>query len=1046
MRWLILLLLVVVYSTGDAITLLAVPTPTTSPGGLCVVVGRMPVQELAALHQDGRMLVDCLVPEARDVEPMRVAIATLGLNGLVTVRHLPPGRPLPYVDGLVNLLISDNSVDPSEVARVVAPFGTTRIAGKTTTVPLPATMGEWPQSNADAAQSNWSPDTLAGPPTGFRWISPMIDVAVPGGKSPLRTSGGRVFSFIFDAKGRTQLEARNAFNGTALWSIPAQYEQTVHNNDTLIANPNHVYAYLATHEYMSCIDARTGTILWTLENGTRWEKQGPKPRGGAERKTWEEYNTAMKTSVAFAQTIQDGSRVVVLRDSHVGVFDDNTGKKLWAVDLPGVKRLKGAIGQGRLYVVSHLEGMDLGGHRGTEGGIGVGRALAFDLATGREVWRTEQADIMGDGIGMLYMAPHFHKDRIVLAAKLVSYPNSKKGSGNSTLPPGWRFIALDAATGKVKWRESDTESGGKIDRGTIWVSGSLVDQRTGEFWIGSFNRAIGIDTATGKQIANRPVGGRPCFWCRGIGDWFAAGPFWVHLRTGETAAFGTLRPDCNDTVYGVYGGVMSSNSNCECHKFIQGRVMMTSGPVPKTTPDNERLEIFTPLAPTPEVAGGWPSLMADGQRSGRAIGKIPQSPKSTWSADLTIKLPAGPIAQDWANDPTIRLLSPAVVAGDTVVVAQGHQHTLIALSATTGDVLWRTVLGGRIDSPPTLWRGHAYAGCRDGYVYAVNLKDGRIAWRHLVANDRRMMVNASQLESLWPVLGTTVIHNGKLYAAGGITSQHDGGIWVACIDPLAGQSRWRARTLSPGSFQNSVRLEPPVVIGNKIWMDKMAFDLETGEGGDAAAKILRDAEASAGHKPKKPNPLPVYPDDRIALATSGDSAWFGWPLRDQILFPGFSGMQMTMMMPGARTNHRGGSVGHWATDDNGHYRVGFGEYQRKFGDGRIDTLSAWKADDPKAGFKGKDATEPLWKVATGHGVAVAMDAEAILLIESGSGTSGTLYLNPGTPQMNIFKRSDGTSLTPGGIKLPSPVTWRGVAVGNGAIYLSLEDAKLVCWR
>jgi hypothetical protein len=147
--------------------------------GLAVKIGPSTVEELTALTNEGRMLVECLTPDRTSADALREQVAKAGLLGLITVKQHFSG-PLPYVGTSVNLLIADmdapGAPPAAEIARVVAPFGATYLRQKgtwaATRIPLPPTMDEWPQANKGPEQNAWSSDQHAGPITGLRWFSP----------------------------------------------------------------------------------------------------------------------------------------------------------------------------------------------------------------------------------------------------------------------------------------------------------------------------------------------------------------------------------------------------------------------------------------------------------------------------------------------------------------------------------------------------------------------------------------------------------------------------------------------------------------------------------------------------------------------------------------------------------------------------------------------------------------------------------------------------------------------------------------------------------
>jgi hypothetical protein len=62
-----------------------------------------------------------------------------------------------------------------------------------------------------------------------------------------------------------------------------------------------------------------------------------------------------------------------------------------------------------------------------------------------------------------------------------------------------------------------------------------------------------------------------------------------------------------------------------------------------------------------------------------------------------------------------------------------------------------------------------------------------LAWRLRIAPEQRLVCSFGQLESAWPVHGSVLVQNNKLYAAAGRVSYLDGGIYMYKIDPYCGK-------------------------------------------------------------------------------------------------------------------------------------------------------------------------------------------------------------------------------------------------------------------
>ncbi|MFO7902244.1 MAG: PQQ-binding-like beta-propeller repeat protein [Pirellulaceae bacterium] len=133
------------------------------------------------------------------------------------------------------------------------------------------------------------------------------------------------------------------------------------------------------------------------------------------------------------------------------------------------------------------------------------------------------------------------------------------------------------------------------------------------------------------------------------------------------------------------------------------------------------------------------------------------------------------------------ILTPLVAAGGKIFVAEPEAHMVHALRAKDGKHLWDFVADGRIDSPPTIHDGLCIFGSTDGYVYCLSAADGTLAWRFQAAPEDRQVCVKDRLESAWPVHGSVLVRDDKVYCTAGRSSHLDGGIHVYALDPYSGK-------------------------------------------------------------------------------------------------------------------------------------------------------------------------------------------------------------------------------------------------------------------
>ncbi|MHC4508178.1 MAG: outer membrane protein assembly factor BamB family protein, partial [Planctomycetota bacterium] len=67
------------------------------------------------------------------------------------------------------------------------------------------------------------------------------------------------------------------------------------------------------------------------------------------------------------------------------------------------------------------------------------------------------------------------------------------------------------------------------------------------------------------------------------------------------------------------------------------------------------------------------------------------------------------VGPKWHSQLGGRLSSPVVAEGK-VFIASVDTHQIYALDADLGVVAWSYITGGRVDSPPTVWKGRVLFG------------------------------------------------------------------------------------------------------------------------------------------------------------------------------------------------------------------------------------------------------------------------------------------------------------------------------------------------
>jgi outer membrane protein assembly factor BamB len=770
-------------------------------GGLVVHLGCRSAALLGEFASDKRFVAHGLVRHAGAVAAVRTALAARGLYGRASAEQLI-GTKLPYADHLVRFLVVEESlgVDKAEMLRVLCPRGVlyrkTPKGWRRTVKPRPAALDEWTHARHGADGNVVSRDRLVGPPTNARWISGLRssergvqDTQV------IVSSTGRLFAAAGHRK--LSLIARDAFSGIVLWERPYSYKmrslgyRTFWRQAPLIAVGPLVYIA------GKALDAGTG-----------------------------------KEAFSFAgdpKACADG----VLITEQMRALDAKTGKEIWrhSAEANGL-----ALAGRRAYIT---EG------KWPEKG-GPVQLVCLDLKTGKVRWRREiklptpatRATTQYDGYsprstpnGLLAGIVHH---RGVLALEVTrTYIHLFSASDGTPLrsvryknwapyASGLRALMID---GKLWLPTFDT--GEKFDFGVTINAHSLADGRK--------VKTLKLKTPIRQRC--RPPQASEAFL-------FLGGMNAVDLATGAGESMPIARAACHIGLVLANGLIYAPPTHCRCYSMIPGYVALESRgqmhlpPAKANNTDHRQTgPALRKILPSGRKGStdDWPGFRQDSMR--RAHVKTAPRPdgKLLWNRDLGQSEPSSPVA-----------------AGGLVLVALSEAHRIDAIDMTTGRRKWSFVAGGRIDGPPTIRGGLCVFGCRDGWVYALRLSDGVLAWRNLAAPAVRRIMVHGQLESAWPAAASVAISDETVCVAAGRHNLAEGGVVVAAFDLTGGKKKWQKETphrdlthsLTGGAYENlskpySVTPDPRpsaavlsgwlVCDGKAVQVDRLgAFDIKSG--------------------------------------------------------------------------------------------------------------------------------------------------------------------------------------------------------------------------
>lgn len=795
--------------------------------GLCVVLGcgrEGSAGLLAELAAQSRMLAHGLAFDAQGLERARAAIEAKGLPGRAMAEHVAL-KPLPYVNDLVDLAVIEDpqglaaqGVSMDEVLRVVAPEGAVCVkegaAWKATRKPRPKEMDEWTHVRRGPDDNMVSTDRLARFPMGLRWIDGLPKnlnrwASVRGWV----LAGGRCFALsatevenLNKARKTHYLVARNAYNGLPLWKLDCEttddgaalYWQ---NAGPLVADAKRVYAVkkdkaigvdAATGEIAATFDTKYAPARMLLLNGVLvtvcWEGRDVSKSPLLQGSLWATWVSKNSTGTVEA-------------------FDAATGTRKWTLPVGAHT----ALGAGEsVFVLGQT-----GNPPTAQEVIGV------DLQSGKERWRVPHAKLGAEADLQLSVA----------GPGYVVVTRRKCGS----------VAVLGEQDGRVLWEDKVVPKADAKPGVTSWLWTPVVD---GQVWLRGQRR----DPLTGEAKGKMPtwVPGQGCTPSVLVGNLITQSRGCTYNEFPETSdgktkartiAFKAARGACMQGMVPAYGMFYTAQNNCVC---APGQILgfLAFGPNGAELAEKD-FEQPRPIEQGPafgKVEGDegspseWPLYRGNAARTGANKAAVPGTLKIAWQAQLN-KYASGPLAAAWQAR-LEQVLNAPVAAGGLVVTAGSEDGTVYAREAATGKAAWRALLGGRIDSAPTLYKGYCFVGCRDGWLYALRAKDGALAWRTRVAPVERRMVAHGQVESIWPAIGSALVHDGVLYANAGRGSESDGGVAALALDPATGRALW-SKPVGVGALNRNdlLRAEDGALCWNLTKLDP-----KTGQPPEAPAK------------------------------------------------------------------------------------------------------------------------------------------------------------------------------------------------------------------
>ena len=1034
-------------------------------GGLAVFLDCDDFSKIAGATAGESWLVHCLYRDPETVAAARDFYQSRGIHGRVTADSLS-SNGLPYVDNLVNVLVVGDftvfgrqGLNAGEIARCLAPRGKVCLpdSPKTASVtrelaaagfsqengpdrrhvlvkPYPGEMDEWTHYMHSANGNAVSQDSMIGVSRHLRWATEPLWARhhdFTPSVSAMVTAGGRIFYIIDEAPpgiakmpGRWSLVARDAFNGVLLWKRPVAEWGWTHWTNTevqtfnrqktpseltrrLVAVGEHVYVTLGYNAPVSQINAATGEVI---------------QRYGQTRNTSEilHHNGRLILSVNAERqkVVTPGDQRPI--EKQIIVLDPESGDTLWR---------KG--GYAGVYGWARPE-RNAGTHFICAGDHHVffleeDHIVCLNLADGAEAWRIprparEKKPLRSGGFLSAQCALVYHGQNLFFGQFHYNPQAHRDGNLNGQILT-ITLWAVDAESGKIQWQY---EGAGItctappdvfINRGLVWI------YKAGEPTL------LGLDTSSGKVVNSIPVDDvlrthhhHRCYGNKATARYILTakeGIEYTDIESGRVTTCHWVRGVCRYGIMPANGLIYAPPHQCGCFidAKLNGFLALTADPGarPQVRGETGRTPRFqpgpaydTPLTrlsdTTARITDDWPMYRKDAQRSGFAGARLSDELEVSWEADI-------------GGNPT-----GVTAAGKKIFLASRDTHLVYCLDADSGDVCWKFTPGGRVDTPPTCYRGRVLFGSHDGSVYCLRATDGQTVWQFRAAPKDSRLTAFGRLESPWPVHGSVLVLDGRTYFTAGRSAHLNSGIYVYCLDAETGrvhqETRLSADLSSKGELQRAALSDVLVSDGRSIWMRKRRFDARdigrpTQAGGppplNATAGLLDESWFNRTfwtHNGNTPAQYLVFDDETVYGIRAYQQ--FFWKSFNDAFEPGRQGYQL------------------FAADI-----VQAGREQQKKDNrrNRRPPPGKWSVMIPIRA-QAMVVTDNLLFAAGVPDVVDGEDPWAAF-----EGRSGALLC--------VFSKSDGRTLAQ--YRLPVPPTYDGMAVAEGRLYLTLKDGKVICF-
>lgn len=983
-----------IHSTGIE----SLPTDIISRGGLCVIIGSADDLTLAeALVEKGPWVIHWLNASESAVAEARKELQRRRLYGRIVIEHWD-NNMLPHADNLVNLIINNlTNLRPStdELIRVLAPEGSMFTAEGEGFVhhfkPRPDEMGQWTHPWQGADGNLASEDRCLDIPNTFQWIAgpafPMANRKDSSGA--ILSAGGRVFFITQNVPeniggGRQNyLVARDAFNGIVLWSRPWDGPLSRGHADgyheAIVVTENHVYG-----------SRDDGVVVYSASDGSIIDFWNTKSTPG---------KLVLDAGILIAQSTEG-----------LTGFNIGNGKQLWHFNadnpwgtlirdgrtffIVGTRELDGrwrhvlvSVDQQSGNILWEQQVESEYGHRNTPvlrlhfAGDGfvclIERSVMRVLSAenGLELWRREsETEARGSGGMDSRQVGHFYVDGMI-------WMRADRARGGRMVPETW--LALEPLTGEVVREVKATGPQGvisnvnKVSCQPLTATANFVfDARLSTIWDFDTGHREGFKFARGGcQVGMIPANG---------------------LGYIPPNACGCLEEQLRANMAVVHSDDPGLNA------FVPAPLLR--GPAYGIEPAFSEMD-------DPSV---WPMYRRDGRRGAFLPASLPDNLVEVWQTNIEVQ-------GDGADGEWLlhygRPLTAPVVSEGIVVLAEPQTHQVIALDKSNGREKWRFTAGGRVTTPPAIYRGLALFGAHDGYVYALRSDDGVLVWRRRAAPSDRRIMAYGQLESTWPVAGGVLVHDGVAMAVAGRATDEGGGLIVSAYEPHTGDIKWTSRIRNARYGM----CDPLVTDGTNVYFLNKHINTRTGEISEMHGFQYGESERGGARV--------IYPQG-VRYLRGGKAGLLetSWTRLDMGLRKG----QLTWTWGNAE-----GEIMAYTEDASYAFQIDAGGLDSR---GR---QVMWRSPVSGGGgvieARGADADAPAWKLS----LPPPAQVEAMITTKEALYISGPVdRFDPGgSGFLSIISHDQGSEISR--IGLASAPVHDGIAAANESIFAVLRDGSII---